>query len=178
MFALYEPEIRGRRAERILVRQARPGDVTDIVALAGTRGPLPDTFEDSIRKRFGDPGACVLLAVVPENDAAGWAMVARWPEHDDCPEGFYVSALTVAPSCRRRGVGERLLGELMAWTAARSTALGSVINVRNQASIVLHEKLGFVEIARGAGFGGITFDGGLGLRLTAGPLDSTPGTAA
>jgi len=41
----------------------------------------------------------------------------------------------------------------------------SVVNARNGASLDLHARHGFVEVARAAAFAGITFTGGTGLLL-------------
>ncbi|MGO1591881.1 MAG: hypothetical protein ACTHW1_06830 [Ancrocorticia sp.] len=49
---------------------------------------------------------------------------------------------------------------------AEAAPLYSVINARNRASITLHEKLGFVEAARGHTFAGITFTGGVGVLMS------------
>ena len=55
-----------------------------------------------------DPGR---LVVVADRDAqvVGWAMLAHRVGHDDAPDGWYVSALTVHPDWRRRRIGDRLL---------------------------------------------------------------------
>lgn len=42
----------------------------------------------------------------------------------------------------------------------------SVVNATNGASIALHERHGFREVARGATFAGITFTGGTGVLLS------------
>ncbi len=60
-----------------------------------------------------------------------------------------------------------LLAGLMTWTWARTTVLRSVVNAGNLPSIELHRRRGFREVARGATFAGIAFEGGTGVLLRA-----------
>ena len=94
-------------------------------------------------------------------------MVAVWSAHDDAPYGHYVSALTVAPEARRRGVGDLMLAHLGSWTWERADRLWSVVNARNAASLVLHIRRGFTEIGRAASYAGVAFEGGEGVLLCA-----------
>lgn len=162
-FAAYLPGRHGTRAGTVATRRARPADLPGVLALAGTRVPVPDRYGERLAGRLVDPDWH--LRVVPgDRDGAvlGWGAVGPWTGHPDVPDGRYVSALTVAPLARRRGLGLALLtGGLV----AGEDVVGSVVNARNRASLDLHGRCGFVEVARGATFAGITFDGGEGVLL-------------
>jgi ribosomal protein S18 acetylase RimI-like enzyme len=103
---------------------------------------------------------------------AAWAMLAPWQGHADAPDGWYVSALTVAPGHRRRGLAARMLDALLDHARSHPRPWGgtvrSVVNLTNRSSIALHERHGFREEARGPSFAGITFTGGTGVLLRSG----------
>jgi len=166
LFAPYSPDARGVVDDRIVVRQAEPHDVAGIVAVAQTRGPQVEGYADRVAGWVDDPARRVLVA---DRDGAvvGWAMAASWIGHTDAPEGYYVSALTVVPSFRRRGVAGRMLADLVDWTWRSAAQIWSVVNARNVASIVVHERHGFREVERGPTYAGITFEGGEGVLLCA-----------
>lgn len=79
-----------------------------------------------------------------------------------------VAGLAVAPRYRRHGIALRLLEELLESCAVRgsSSAICSIINARNRASIALHQQVGFTIVDRGPAFAGVTFEGGEGLLLS------------
>ncbi|ROS26177.1 GNAT family N-acetyltransferase [Cellulomonas sp. PhB150] len=161
-FAAYEPPRHGVPDPAVVLRAAAPSDVDGILAVAASRGAV--TFGPRVPSWVVDPGRVVLVAVL-DGVVVGWGMVAPWAGFDDVPDGLYVSALTVAPAVRRRGIGERLLLDLIGWAAPRSAMLGSVINASNGPSLDLHLRHGFREVARSDAFAGITFTGGVGVLL-------------
>ncbi|MFV2145274.1 hypothetical protein [Isoptericola sp. G70] len=55
----------------------------------------------------------------------------------------------------------------IAWIAERADRAFYVVNARNAASVALHERWGFREVARAAAFHGVTFAGGAGVLLAA-----------
>jgi ribosomal protein S18 acetylase RimI-like enzyme len=79
------------------------------------------------------------------------------------PEGWYLGGVVVDPLQRRRGIGARLTRERLAWIAARAGQAYYFVNERNRASIDLHARLGFRELARDIRVTGLTFTGGVGL---------------
>lgn len=99
------------------------------------------------------------------DEVVGWSSAFRLGGHDDAPDGWYVSSLTVDPAWRRRGAGDRLLAAVIVATETRSAVLRSIVNATNRASLDLHTTHGFVEEARGSSFAGITFQGGAGVLL-------------
>lgn len=83
------------------------------------------------------------------------------------PPGYYLAGLVVGPAYRRRGLGEQLVRVRMAWTAARAPEIWYFTNATNQASLRLHERLGFHEVTRDFTFPGVTFTGGVGVLCRA-----------
>jgi phosphinothricin acetyltransferase len=163
-FAAFMPDAHGAADTACEVRVATCADVPGIVALAASRGPQPADLADRVTAWVADPARVLLVAAEPGGAPAGWAMLARWQGHADAPDGWYVSGLTVDPARRRSGIGSRLLGALLAAAPVRPER--SVVNATNGASIALHERHGFREVARGATFAGITFTGGTGVLLS------------
>lgn len=57
--------------------------------------------------------------------------------------------VAVAPAYRRQGIGEALIGELIARLAAKAvTSLTLEVRASNEAAQGLYEKLGFVQVGR------------------------------
>ncbi len=192
-FEDYAPDAHGTPHRRLVVRPAVSGDVPALAAVARTRGPQPAPFDGRLAAWVGDDERRVIVAGLRDERGqadddrpvagasgayadvlvggaervAGWAMAARWTGHDDAPDGWYVSWLVVDPSWRRQGVASVLLDDLLTWTSARGGALFSLVNAQNRASLDLHVRLGFREIARAGAFAGVTFTGGAGLLLEA-----------
>jgi aminoglycoside 6'-N-acetyltransferase I len=83
------------------------------------------------------------------------------------PEGWYLTGVVVDPRFRRRGVGARLTEVRLQWISERSRFAYYFSNARNPVSIALHERFGFIEVARGSAFGGVSFVGGEGILFRA-----------
>jgi phosphinothricin acetyltransferase len=132
--------------------------------VAATRGALPDGFAERARAWVADPGRRVVVAD-RSGVVVGWAMLARWSGYDDVPDGLYVSALTVDPAWWRRGIGARLLADLLVWADPADGPVRSVVNARNAPSLALHAAHGFREVRRAPTFARIGFDGGTGVLL-------------
>lgn len=165
-FAEYQPERHGVPDPGAVVRRAVLADLTAIQRIVASRGPVPEGYPARVGTRITDPGWTVLVAVGGDGGVLGWAMAGPWSGYQDAPDGRYVSALTVEPIARRRGLGDRLLAGLLAADPARPVF--SVINARNRPSLDLHRRHGFDEVARAASFAGIAFGGGTGVLLRTG----------
>ena len=166
-FAPFEPLARGTRDPAVTVRPARPDDARAVAEVAAARGG------EGLDVRSALPGWAVdraRLVVVGEAGGAvvGWAMVAPW-RRPGAEDGPHVSALTVHPAHRRRGVGDRLLGALTDWTWERAVVLWSVVNAGNAASLALHRRHGFATVRAIGSYAGMTFEGGRGVLLRAAP---------
>lgn len=189
-FEDYRPDAHGTPDPRLVVRPARAGDAPAMAAVARTRGPQPAELDGRIAAWVSDEVRRVVVAgrddegrravVAGQDDevrravvaagpgpdeVVGWGMAARWTGHEDAPDGWYVGWLVVDPRWRRRGVADRIVADLLTWTAGRSDRLYSVVNARNLASIDLHARHGFREVARAGAFAGIAFTGGVGVLL-------------
>lgn len=171
-FAPFEPWRRGLPDPSVVVRPAGHDDAGAIAAVAATRGRPP--ADGRLEAWLADASRLVVVAERGAGAVVGWAMVGPWPAAG-AQEGPHVSALTVHPEHRRCGVGDRLLGALEDWAWRRSDRLWSVVNARNDASMSLHRRHGFVAVRRIADYAGMPFDGGWGMLLRAGrPHAATP----
>lgn len=165
-YEVYRPGAHGELDPVVVVRPARPGDVPAMAAIARTRGPQPPELDDRLVEWLADDERLVLVGERDET-LIGWGIVNRQAGHRDAPDGWYIGWLVVHPAWRRRGVADRMVQHMLGWTAGRSDRLHSLVNARNQASLDLHARHGFREIARACELAGITFDGGAGLLLEA-----------
>ena len=69
--------------------------------------------------------------------------------YPDSPDLARVVTLDVAPSCRRRGLGEKLLDALLARLAASGARRVLLeVDVRNSGAIAFYRKLGFAQSGR------------------------------
>jgi hypothetical protein len=81
------------------------------------------------------------------------------------PAGWYFSGITAMPTRRRRRVGDRMLALELAGVGRLHEPTWSMVNPGTGASLDLHARHVFVEVAGAAGRPGITFRGGTGLLL-------------
>ncbi|BCW50331.1 N-acetyltransferase [Arthrobacter sp. StoSoilB13] len=161
----------------------RPALENDVAAMAGvevaagrTSAGAASRFEAAIRAAISDPRRLVLVAETPADvpwnpgsAVVGWAKT-HFHDYDagPAPAGYYLGGITVAPDFRRQGVAAALTEKRLEWIWARTDEAWYVVNARNAASLKLHQRWGFREVARGSGFHAVTFDGGEGLLLKAG----------
>jgi L-amino acid N-acyltransferase len=139
------------------VRRATEADLEAITAIynhsvlteTASWDDEPVTLENR-RHWFVGHGRDPYLTLVAERDGAvvgyaaygafrpkaGWALTA---EH----------SLYITPECKGQGIGTRLLTALLDGAAARGIhVMVGVLSADNEASLRLHQRLGFVEIAR------------------------------
>ena len=184
-FAEYRPGRHGTRDATLVVRPALPRDVDGIARVARTRGGQRAGLEDRLTAWVRDDERVVVVACHatepdggvghesdgrPDDEVVGWSSASRIAGHEDAPDGWYVSSLTVDPAWRRRGAGDGLLAAVIAATADRSPLLRSIVNATNRPSLDLHAAHAFVEESRGSSCAGITFRGGEGVLLRRGTL--------
>jgi len=161
---------------QLTIRQARVEDVGALGRLAADReGGDALTHGVAFKRAIEDDGSgrtSLVLVAELEDDIIGFGKVRYLgKEHgadaSESPEGWYLTGVVVDPQFRRRGVGSRLTSERLQWIAERSQLAYYFANVKNRVSTALHERFGFVEIARGPEFAGVSFAGGEGMLFQA-----------
>ncbi|QHK20115.1 GNAT family N-acetyltransferase [Pseudarthrobacter psychrotolerans] len=149
-----------------VVRPAGPAVFEAIAAIeqASGRGPLSPS---ALAAAVADPERHVLVATA-DGAVIGWGKTHYW-DHDDgpAPSGHYLGGVTVLPEWRRLGVGAAMTAARLRWVWARASEAWYVVNAENLASIELHRRWNFTEVARGPRFHTTTFTGGLGLLMCA-----------
>lgn len=106
------------------------------------------------------------LVLVAERDGAvvGWAKTHHFESASGpAPAGHYLGGVNVHPEFQRLGIGSALTSARLDWIRERASETWFFTNVRNSASIALHARLGFVEVARAREFQGVSFEGGAGI---------------
>ncbi|MGY3565033.1 GNAT family N-acetyltransferase [Sinomonas sp. RB5] len=155
------------------MRPAVPGDLAAVNAVVRAAG-RPDWAAAALAPR-PDRIAVVALAdgelagpALADGRLLGCAKTHVYPAPDGgAPAGHYLGGIVVHPAARRRGAGRALTEARLAWIWERADAAYCITNARNAAAIALHGGLGFRQVASGASFQGVTFDGGRGLVLEA-----------
>lgn len=153
------------------VRPAGPQDVAAIISIeqqSRRRQPNAAALDATVL----DPDRRVVVAGVG-GELVGWGKTHFW-DYDDgpAPSGHYLGGVTVLPAWRRRGVGAALTAARLQWIWARAADAWYVVNAQNLASIELHRRWNFTEVARAPKFHTTTFTGGVGLLLRAAASDS------
>jgi ribosomal protein S18 acetylase RimI-like enzyme len=178
-FADYVPGRDGAGAplsesEGLVIRAAAKADLAPLAAIAAERegGPVED-WEERFERLYAEvaSGAGALLVAALAGEPLGYGKVAFFSPRPGSPgnvtpAGWYLTGLVVKPAFRRRGVGMRLTAARLAWIAERSREAFYVANAKNQATIDLHQKLGFVERTRDFSHPHVRFEGGAGILFT------------
>jgi ribosomal protein S18 acetylase RimI-like enzyme len=89
------------------------------------------------------------------------------PEHPAAPTGYYLIGLIVAPAWRRYGIGELLTLDRVRWVAERTDEVFYFANIANDATLDLHQRLGFSEVTRDFTFPKAPMAPGAGVLLRA-----------
>jgi MYXO-CTERM domain-containing protein len=150
------------------VRPARADDLAPHLALAlSERAEGVAVARPRFERDLEQNERCLFVATVG-GVFAGYGRVARFEPPDDAPAnvapaGLYLLGALVARRFRRRGVGRALTQARMAWALERADTIWYFANARNEASLRMHEHLGFVEVTRDFWFPRVRFDGGVGV---------------
>jgi phosphinothricin acetyltransferase len=143
-------------ADHMKIRPASTGDgeaiariynhyVAETIATFEEEPPSPEV----IARRIEETGSASLPWLVAERDdrVVGYAYASRWKGR--CSYRFAAeTTVYLEPGNARKGIGSALLRELLAALKAggvRSAIAG--IALPNDASVALHEKLGFTQVA-------------------------------
>jgi len=156
----------------LVVRQASLEDADEIGRISAAReGEDPEEHRAAVRRSLedsrGDRSRLVLVATLGDR-IIGFGKARHLKSEEggsgrETPDGWYLTGVVVDSEHRRRGVGARLTMERLSWIADRDDAAYYFANARNRVSIALHEGFGFVEVARGSEFAGVSFTGGEGV---------------
>ncbi|WP_277208625.1 GNAT family N-acetyltransferase [Isoptericola croceus] len=169
VFAAFDPHRHGAPAP-VTVRPATVDDLPAVERVQDAAGQA--LLLDGIRAAILDSGRLVIVAEADGAEAGrvvvGWAKTHLYPRPDGvAPAGHYLGGVTVHPAWRRRGVATALTEVRMAWIGTGTNRAFYVVNAGNAASIALHKRWGFREVARGPSFHSVTFTGGAGLLMAA-----------
>ncbi len=164
LFAPWQPEAVGKQdLTGVQLRCGRDSDLDSIVALQAERHQLdPKKLRQQLAGRF----VAEEYTVAAKDDellAFGRRMLFTPPSHahDNCvPPGWYLMGLCVAPAHRRQGLGRQITDARLSALQTTTQQVYYFVNSLNQASIALHQKLGFKEIATDIWFPGVSFSAG------------------
>lgn len=144
-----------------MIRAATPADAAAICAIynpyiAGTTITFEEqpVAEAEMQGRIADVVAALPWLVWEDGGSVqGYAYAARWRTRS-AYRFAAESTVYLAPAIQRRGIGRRLYGELIAQLRARGLhcVIGGVA-LPNEASVRLHESLGFCQVAQFAEVG-------------------------
>lgn len=173
-FAIYQPDAPDERQETppLTIREPTTAELADCAAMIVSRtGGDPEARRERLAGYLADDDHCLLVAIA-DSQVVGFGQVMAFSAGpsapaDIAPDGYYLIALFVAPSWRRRGIGEQLTRARMAWAAPRTDTIWYFANAANGATLDLHRRLGFVEVSRRFTFPGVSFNGGTGVLLRA-----------
>jgi L-amino acid N-acyltransferase len=147
--------------DNIRIRQARPADLPEINAIFNyyvahstciwTTTPCSEAERKAWFEEHGEP--MPILVAESDGHIVGWASLSTFrPAYTLA--GTLEDSIYVHHSFHRRGIGKRLLTELIA--AARRKGVWSIlanISGDQKASIRLHEQFGFQKVAHLRGVG-------------------------
>jgi aminoglycoside 6'-N-acetyltransferase I len=148
----------------ISIRVAEPSDVEQIIAVSlGVRG-VPD---GDPHRAIADPERLFLIAETVDGTIVGWAKTHHFDRPAKfAPAGHYLGGVNVLPDYRLTGIGTVLTRPRLERIFERAPEAWFFTNARNIASIELHSRLGFREIARASELHGVAFEGGVGILFS------------
>ena len=170
MFATYRPESSSQTPIDGIVREATDGDVESCLRIMMAREA---GSPDQRRARLGqciESDADGFFVAEVDGKVAGFGRVQLLTPSPEAPLnvvplGWYLIGVMVDSRWRRRGLGDALTVARLGWVKQRANEVWYFANARNQASIDLHSKYGFVEVTRDFTVPGVTFDEGMGTGI-------------
>lgn len=151
--------------DSLIVRHAVQDDLDALVAIVAEREEeAPEIWRPRMEKALERSleGEEILLVAVVGERVVGYGKGAILHPAPNLPHGWYLTGVVVVPDYRRRGIGEALTAERIAWIARRSTTIYYFASIVNRPTIDLHALFGFVEIMRDIRIPGVGFTGGVG----------------
>jgi ribosomal protein S18 acetylase RimI-like enzyme len=160
----------------LIIRIAAEADLPAVAAIAAEREESSISAEtlslEKFWQRSQESGRASVHVATLNGEIIGYGKCSFFvppeaaPPHA-APEGWYLGGLVVAPALRRRTVGLQLTQVRLQWIAERARAAYYFANARNQVSIELHQRLGFIEVTRKFFYPGTSFVGGEGILFKA-----------
>jgi ribosomal protein S18 acetylase RimI-like enzyme len=170
----------------IIIRPAVAADLAAVADLAALHsGSQRPSWQARLHDDLSAAGRCVLVAADDSpaghpggsgagDDRLGGGQIVGYgrvrhfepgPQAppDVAPAGYYLSGIVVHPDRRHQRIGERLTRARMTWASAFASEAWYFTNAANQASLRLHQRLGFRAVTRDFTFPGVTFTGGIGV---------------
>lgn len=164
-FAAFDAGGSRHRWNDVTVRPCAPADATPCAELLAHRDGLSAERRLEAVSRWPRPPRGQVFVAEHEGHVKGYAKVewlAPGTNGGQGPTGWYLAGVLVAPDARRHGIAYKLTLERIEWTRQRASELWCFVNLRNHASIVLHERLGFTLHALNFRIPGVSFTGGRG----------------
>jgi ribosomal protein S18 acetylase RimI-like enzyme len=158
----------------VLVREAGRTDLGALAAIRQERegGQIPEHRQRFSRALAASTGTRLLLVGLVEDEIAGYGLAGRFDPPADAPPnqapaGWYLQGLVVRAESRRLGLGAELTRRRLEWLAGRTEEAYYFANSSNRASIALHSRFGFEELARDFWYPDVSFTGGEGILFRA-----------
>ena len=170
MFATYQPESSSRTPVDGIVREATDADVESCLRIMMAREARGlDHRRARLRQGIESEAQGFFVAEV-DGRIAGFGRVQfltppRQAPPNVVPVGWYLIGVMVDSRWRRRGLGDAITVARLCWVQQRANEVWYFANARNQASIDLHSKYGFVEVTRDFTVPRVTFDEGMGAGI-------------
>jgi ribosomal protein S18 acetylase RimI-like enzyme len=155
--------------EDVEIRPAVASDCRGVAAIIRERDSVPLTDARAHCERDLAGVDRLLLVASVGGELAGFGRTARWQQPrgklpaNMAPSGWYLLGVIVRDRWRRHGIGLELTRKRLDWIRERADEAYYFSNARNQASIDLHQQLGFVEVTRDFTFPDASFEGGEGI---------------
>jgi L-amino acid N-acyltransferase YncA len=137
------------------LRDALPSDAAAVAAIyahyvhtttVSMEFEAPDAAQMTARIGAAQGGDLPWLVLCEADAVIGYAYASRWRERPGYRHAVETSVY-LAPGRQRRGHGERLYRALLARLEGRFHTIIGGIALPNAASIALHERLGFRQVA-------------------------------
>jgi ribosomal-protein-alanine N-acetyltransferase len=122
-------------AEQITIRRLAFADLPHVIAVERRAFPTPWSLAMFVLELSKPTGVC--LAATIGNELAGYLICARY---DDV---WHLMNVAVDPSCRRRGVGSRLLDAMLDRAGHGQDRYTLEVRTSNKGAIELYERFGF-----------------------------------
>ncbi len=170
LFADYLPDRPGRADERVRVRNGRLADIETLARITAQRQSSSET-EAKIRfgRELANPSTAKTLWVAEvENQVIGFGRASLQDRPSDAapnhpPAGWFLTGVVVSPEWRRRGIGRKLTLARLRYLAAENVSdVYFMVAAVNQASLDLHEAMGFQRLTDDVCAPGVQFSGGRG----------------